>query len=105
MKRGEFSENEQKLLKQVETEYLLFKYKTLSKNNKEIYKLYDKIRFYEYIYEYFMYAESLEKEHLLIYIKYDNIIAIMYELYVKYEYLRYDRWEDIEEILNVLVRK
>lgn len=103
MKRGEFSDTERQLRKQIETEYLLFKYQTLSKSNIEIYDNCNIIRFYHCIYEYFLYSENLDKTHISVCLKCDNIIASLYHLYLKYEYLSYDKWEDIKEILNVFI--
>lgn len=104
MRRNEFSQKERELMKRVENEFQLFKYKMLSKSNIEIYDSCNVIRFYHCIYEYFMYAEDLKDEHLYGCLRHDNVIAALYELYLKYEYLRCDRWEDIEDILNVLIR-
>ena len=105
MKRSEFSKEERELIKRIETEYELFKYKMLSKSNFEIYDSCNVIRFYESVYEYFIYSEDFKKIHLKICLKYENVIFVLYDLYVKYEHLRYERWEEIEEILNVLVEK
>ena len=52
-----------------------------------------------------MYSEEIENSYLSACLKCENIIATLYSLYLEYEYLRYNRWEDIEEILNVLVRE
>lgn len=105
MEQNEFSSKERELVKRIEHEFLLFKYKTLAKTNIEIYDSCNIIRFYESIYEYFIYAEDLKKNHLNICLKYENVISELYELYLKYEYLNCSTWENIEEILNVLVQK
>jgi hypothetical protein len=36
---------------------------------------------------------------------YENVIGTLYQLYIKYEYLRYSRWEDIEEMLSALIEE
>ena len=105
MKRGEFSQKEHELMKRIENEFELFKYKMLSKTNLEIYENCSKICFYCCIYEYFIYAEDFKAEHIQACLKSDNVIADLYAIYTKYEYLRYDRWEDINELLNMLVKK
>lgn len=105
MKRGVFSDTERQLRKQIETEYELFKYKMLSKSNIEIYDKCNVILFYHCIYEYFTYSQDLDKSYISVCLKYDEIIDTLYHIYTTYEYLRYERWEDIEEILNVLIRK
>ena len=103
MRRGEFAQKERELIKRIETELLLFKYKTLSKSNVEIYDNCNVIRFYHCIYEYFMYAENLRENHVLACLKQDNVIARLYELYLEREYLKCDTWEGIEEILNTFI--
>ena len=105
MKRGEFSKEERELIKRIKTEYELFKYKMLSKTNIEIYDRCNIIRFYECIYEYFMYAEALNSNHINVCLKYENVISVLYDLYLKYESLECSTWEDIEEILDELMRK
>lgn len=104
MRRGEFPDAQRQLMKQIENEYLLFKYQMLSKSNAEIYDNCDIIRFYRCVYEYFTYSTDLDKAHISACLKCNNIIDTLYNIYNTYEYLRYDRWEDIEEILNVLSR-
>lgn len=105
MKRGLFSGSVTKLGKAVEQEFELFKYKMLSKSREEIFDGCNVIRFYSCIYEYFLYNTDIKEEHIKACLKYGDIIAALYHLYMKYEYLRYSRWEDIEELLNVLVRE
>lgn len=105
VKRGLFSESETKLVKAVEQEFELFKYKMLSKSREEIFDECNAIRFYSCIYEYFLYKTDIKEEYIKACLKYEDIIATLYHLYMKYEYLRYSRWEDIEELLNVLVRE
>lgn len=105
MRRGIFSGNMTAAVRAVEREYELFKYRTLSKSREEIFEDCDRIRFYSCIYEYFLYAEAIEEAHLKACLNCGDIMGTLYRLYMKYEYLRYSRWEDIEGILNVLVRE
>ncbi|MCI9390742.1 MAG: hypothetical protein HFH54_13970 [Lachnospiraceae bacterium] len=105
MKRGQLTEKETQLVKRVENEFGYFRYKMLSKSRKKIFKRCDKIRFYCYIYEYLMYADGIDKEHIEACLKYERPIAGLYRVYQRYAYLQYDRWEEIEELLNVLVRE
>ena len=104
MKRGEFSEKEIKLIRSVEKEFELFKYKTLSASRKEIFDSCNEIRFYCCIWEYFEYSEDIGTEYINACLKYDdNVIATLYQLYLNNEHLRYERWDDIVEMLEVLV--
>lgn len=105
MKRGVFPESTVRLVKSVEREFELFKYKTLSKSRNEIFECCGVIRFYSCIHEYFLYAEDIEEAHRNACLECGDVIASLYALYLKYEYLRCSRWEDIEEILDVLVRE
>lgn len=106
MKRGEFPEGEVKLVKSVEQEFELFKYKMLSRSRQEIFDSCNEIRFYTCAYEYWIYAEDISSEHIRACLNcLGAVIASMYNVYMEIEYLRCGRWEDIEEILNVMVRK
>lgn len=105
MKRGQFSEKETRLIRRVEDEFTLFRYKMLSKSRKKIFKKCDEIKFYSCIYEYFMYADDIDQEHIETCLRYERPIAELYRVYQRYEYLQYGRWEEIEELLNVLVRE
>jgi hypothetical protein len=106
VKRGAFSEKEVRLVKSVEQEFELFKYKMLSSSRKHIFHSCNEIRFYSCIYEFFEYSETIEDEHIRACLNCGGyIIAALYRIYLDLEYLRYDCWEDIEEILNVLVRE
>lgn len=103
MKRGIFNEKERRIRKKVQQEHELFKYKMLALPAEEIYNNCNKIRFYECIYEYFQYAEDVEKRFVDACLKESNVIAVLWDLYIEYEYLKCDTWEGIEEILRMLV--
>lgn len=105
MRKGELTDKELQLITVAEREFGLFKYKMLSKSRKKIFDDHSRIRFYSYIYEYLMYADDIAKEHIGACLRYEEPIAELYRVYQGYEYLRYDRWEDIEELLDVLVRE
>ena len=105
MKRGIFPDNVIRLVKRVEQEFELFRFKMLSKSRDEIFEGCNIIRFYSCIYVYFLYKEDMEEAHINACLKCEDVIAALYYLYLKYEYLRYSRWEDIEELLDVLVRE
>ncbi len=105
MRHGNMSDKEIELMKRMETEHTIFKYRMLASSAAEVYENCNVIRFYECIYEFFQYAENIEKEYIDVCLRYENIIETLYQLYMKYEYLRYSRWEDIEEILSALVQE
>lgn len=105
MRRGQFSEKEIRLIRRAEDEFMIFKYKMLSKSRKKIFKMYDKIRFYCCISEYLTYADDIDDEHIEACLRYERPVAELYRVYQDYEYLQYGRWEEIKELLNVLVRE
>lgn len=106
VRRGIFTDSRISLTESVEREFELFKYKTLSKSRMEIFESCSIIRFYSCMLEYFTYAQDIDAVHIRACLKCgENVIGTLYGLYLKYEYLRYSRWEDIEEILNILVRE
>lgn len=105
MKRGQLSEKETQLVRRAENEFGLFRYKMLSKSRKKIFEKCGKIQFYCCIYEYFMYADDIDKEHIEACLKYERPIAELYRVYQEYEYLQYGSRDEIEEMLNVLVRE
>lgn len=105
MKRGIFSEKETQLIHKIEKEFEFFKYRMLAKSRKKIFEACCKIRFYSCIYEYFIYAEDIEDAHIEACLKCEYTIAELYDLYLKCEYLRYSRWEDIEKLLDVFIAR
>ncbi len=105
MRRGEHPDREIQLITVAEREFELFKYKMLSKSRKRIFDDCGRIRFYSCIYEYLMYVDDIKKEHIEVCLRYDRPIAELYRVYQDHEHLRYDRWEDIEDLLDVLVHE
>ena len=105
MKKDKLLQKRMELIKQIENEFLLFKCSMLSKSNAEIFDSCNIIHFYHCIYEYFMYVEELKDEYLYKCLENDSVIAVLYELHLKYEYLKCDSWENIEELLNVWIKK
>ena len=105
MKRGLFSEKEIQLVHHIEKEFELFKYRMLAKSRKKIFEGCCEIRFYSCIYEYFLYAEDIKDSHIKACLKCEYTIAELYDLYLKCECLRYSRWEDIEELLEMFVSR
>lgn len=105
MRRGQSSEKKTRLVKKVETEFELFKYRTLSKSRKKIFESCNEIRFYSCVYEYFIYADGIQAAHIDACLKCEEPIAELHRLYLKYEYLQCGRWENIEELLSALTRE
>lgn len=90
------------MYKNLETEHKLFYYRMLAATPREIYDNCSMIRFYECIYEYFIYKENIKEEYMLI-AKEDNIIEKLYDVYLKYEHLCCDSWSDIDSILAIYI--
>lgn len=97
-KRGELNQR-------IENEYALFRFTTLSKSRREIYDDCNIIHFYECLYEYFLYKETIEEKHIRACLACENILINLYDLYLKNEVLHYSRWGEIEEILDELDMK
>lgn len=105
MRKGMFDDREIRLAGIVEREYGLFRYRMLSKSRKKIFRNSNEINFYRCVHEYLMCADDISREHIGACLRYEEPIAELYRVYQRYEYLRYGRWEEIEELLDVLVRE
>lgn len=103
MKRGVFTDRYIQVVQAVEAEYTLYRYKMLSKSRNYIFCKSNEISFYGCVYEYFRYAENIKTKHIDACLKCNgDIIATLYRIYLHREYLKYNQWEDIAEILDVL---
>lgn len=103
-KRHDCKDTLNAIYKKLETEHELFYYQMLAATPKEIYDNCSMIRFYECIYEYFIYKENIKEEYMLI-AKGDNIIEKLYHIYLKYEHLSCDSWSDIDAILSMYIHE
>lgn len=85
----------------IELEYSIFKFKMLSKTSHEIYDSCNIIRFYECVHEYLLYNENVSAEfmdHIKIR---NNVLEELYEIYLKYESLRIDSWDEIDNLIDI----
>ena len=73
MRRGDMPDREIELMKRIETEHTIFKYRMLASPAAEVYENCNVIRFYECIYEFFQYAENIEKEYINACLMYENV--------------------------------
>ena len=105
MKRKEHTEKEKELLEKITAEYELFRCKMLLQPTWEIYNSCRSICFYECLYEYFRYCEKISRDFINASEKEDLILAQLWELYLKNEYLKADTWDEIESILRAYVDK
>ena len=92
-----------KVLKQIQNEYLIYKYKKLSECRKNIYESCSEILFYECLHEYFLYHQGISKRFLELVQDIDDILANLYRLYLKYEELSIITWAGIEELLEMYI--
>ena len=88
-------------IRKVEFEHSLFKFKMLSSNTTEVYNECNKIHFYECIYEYVVYSDNLDINFVNSTKHIDNVISVLYQLYLKYENLNVSTWNEIEELIQV----
>ena len=105
MKRKEHTEKEKELLGKITAEYELFRCKMLLQPAWEIYNSCRSICFYECLYEYFRYCEKISRDFINASEKENMILAQLWELYLKNEYLKADTWDEIESILRAYVDK
>lgn len=80
-------------------EYRAFKKLMLRKPKNSIWKDSGKIHFYSAVMEYFRYCPDVEKRHWKILDGLALPIRSMWNCYLKYEYLEYSTWREMEEIL------
>lgn len=100
MKREPHTDSVNTLLSRLSQEHELFYYQMISKPPDEIYHSCGIIRFYDSVWEYFQYKENLDKEYVEACLDEDNILAVLYDLYLKYEHLNVGTWDEIEELLD-----
>ena len=99
-KRKNCSEQEEALLCRIEQEHDLFYYRMISESPKVVYEKCGIIKFYECIFEYFLYCENIKPEIIETCLQEDNVLSSLYELYLKHESLRADTWSEIETLLD-----
>lgn len=104
-RRKEYTDQEQRFLQKIQTEHSLFKFRMLSGTNREVYESCNIIRFYETLYEYFIYKESLDQSLVKIGLQEDDVLDGLYQTYLEYEWLQVGTWEEIKELLKVYVKK
>ena len=102
-RRKEYTDQEQRFLQKIQTEHSLFKFKMLSGTNREVYDSCNIIRFYETLYEYFLYKESLDQSIVEIGLQEDDVLDGLYQTYLKYEWLQVGTWEEIGQLIMVYV--
>lgn len=106
MQKRKFHEKqEEELLRRLEMEHDLFYYRMISEPSKTVYDQCNIIRFYECVYEYFMYCEDIRTEAVAACLEESNVLAALYALYLKREDLQVETWEDIELLLQVFVEE
>ncbi len=103
MKRKEHTEKEKELLEKITAEYELFRCKMLLQPTWEIYNSCRSICFYGCLYEYFQYCEKNSRDFINASEKEHWVLAQLWELYLKNEYLKADTWDEIESILRTYV--
>ena len=100
VKRCNRQSQEEELIRRLETEHDLFYYRMISESSRAVYEKCAKIRFYEIIYEYFLYCENIENKHIEACLLAEQILSELYDIYLKYEDLRVDTWEDVKDLLD-----
>lgn len=75
----------------------------LQKSVREVYNACRCISFYECVYEYFQYCEKISTDFVNATNHSEAVLAELWEIYLKYEYLGIENQKEIEELLNVYV--
>mgnify|MGYP000850579443 FL=1 len=84
----------------IRREYNRFQYQMLKKKKEEIMEKCEKIRFYGCIKEFFQYNEGIPQEIFSFLSKQKDIIHSMWEIYLKYEQLSCESWDQIEKLIG-----
>lgn len=106
MKRSDFTEKENQLIRRIEHEHDFFKYKILSMQRKKIYEECNHIRFVECVYEYLIYNEDIKEEYLNAVSKCrGNIFEELYRVYLDYEYATVGTWEEVDNFMELLIKE
>ena len=88
----------------IEREVFRFRRVTLTHARKaDIWDNCHKIHFYTCVKEYFSLNTRIPQVYLELAIADPSLVQTMWNTYLKYEHLQYQTWEDIEEILEVVV--
>lgn len=88
----------------VDKEYNQFKLEMLSKTPHEIYDNCKIILFYENIYEYCIYNETISEEYAKLIEERTGIINDLYHLYLKYEFLGINNWSEIDDLIEIYMQ-
>lgn len=92
--------------KKVLDEFDAYKKDVLKCNNPEVvWDLCNRIAFFSCVAEYFEFMETIPEEYLEVLDKHIHPIYAMWTEYLKYEQLRYAKWEDIENILHQMAER
>ncbi len=104
-RRDRRTDREREVLWRMEREYELFRCQMLSKGAEKVYDRCTEIYFYECLHEYFLYKEEISTEFLETVSKEPEIYRVLWEMYLKYEYLEVGTWENVDEMLRVYCKE
>ena len=87
----------------VKIEYSVFKHKMLSSCSRIIYDSCSIIRFYECMHEYFEYNENISSKVIKLLEDKKDLIASLYQFYLKHEELEIGTWDHIDTLLEMYI--
>ena len=96
---------EDEIRKKVSEEFDAYKKDVLKCNSEVVWDLCNRIAFFSCVAEYFECIERIPEEYLEVLDKHIHPIHAMWTEYLKYEQLRYAKWEDIEDILHQMAKR
>ena len=99
-RRNHHPDMERRFMERIKAEHALFKFEMLSGCRREIYENCNKIRFYETVFEYFLYQNALDTKVVEAGLQTDDFMTELYRMYLKYEGLDVGTWEQTESFLE-----
>lgn len=88
--------------KNVQREYGKFREQILSLPPEQIADMCSKIYFYKCLYDYFMYNENISDSVIEKMKSNKNLIVECWNVYLKYENLSCNSWDNIDELVKIL---
>ena len=82
-------------------EFQIYKRKVIYRmSNEEAWNACGKIHFYNCIKEYFELNDQISQAYLELVLKEPMPVQMLWEIYLRQDYLRYQTWDEIDELLE-----
>ncbi len=87
----------------VRRDFCRFRASMYRKSQPEVWEASDRIHFYCCVFEYFQYNNQIPVKYYALLCSCRRPIYTLWETYLRYEYLSYLTWEDIDDIMEMLL--